>query len=280
MLHTCLTPLVIPNPKFPLDPNAMSHIEVPCGKCPECRKRRAAHWSFRLMQEDKVSKSSYFITLTYETHAVPITPHGFLTLRPSDLSDYWKRLRKRMYDSGCKDKLRYYAVGEYGTKRQRPHYHAIVFNCPSVDMIVDAWSLDGKAIGVVHVGQVSDASIMYTVNYMSKPYIVPAHGRDDRVKEFSRMSKGLGLSYLTPAMIRWIKDDLDRQYVVMPDGWKASMPRYYKDRVFDADEMKVVKFWNRIREDGDVEERSVEAVKQALDMFNDKVRIAEKRNKI
>ena len=47
----------------------LNAIDVPCGKCPNCKKRRVNEWVFRLQEEDKVSSTSYFITLTYDTVA-------------------------------------------------------------------------------------------------------------------------------------------------------------------------------------------------------------------
>ena len=91
----------------------LNAIDVPCGKCPNCKKRRVNEWVFRLQEEDKVSSTSYFITLTYDTVVVPISPNGFMTLKKRDLQLFWKRLRKAI---GKGPKIRYYAVGEYGSK--------------------------------------------------------------------------------------------------------------------------------------------------------------------
>ena len=86
-------------------------VTVPCGKCPNCRSNRASAWSFRLIQEDKRSLSSNFVTLTYATEHVPILKSGYMSLNKSDLQKFFKRLRKLSIQ-----RLRYYAVGEYGGK--------------------------------------------------------------------------------------------------------------------------------------------------------------------
>lgn len=160
---------------------------VPCGRCPDCTARRISGWSFRLMQEDKVSNSSLFITLTYDTSNVHITPNGFMGLRKRDIQLFFKRLRKshgRAHAFNGK-RIKYYAVGEYGGRTMRPHYHIILFNA-SIKLIQDAWNQ-----GQVHYGQVTGASVGYTLKYISKPSKVPLHRNDDRQKEFSLMSKGL-----------------------------------------------------------------------------------------
>lgn len=161
-------------------------ISVPCGKCEQCTKRRISGWSFRLMQEDKISSSSYFITLTYDTAKVPITKNGYMGLSKRDVQLFFKRLRK--VNSG---KLKYYLAGEYGGKTARPHYHIILFNC-DVKTIQDSWDL-----GSIHYGEVTAASVGYTCKYIQKPRRIPLHRNDDRQPEFSLMSKKLGFPILS-----------------------------------------------------------------------------------
>lgn len=172
----CLTPITITNKRTD------EKISVPCGKCPKCLARRISGWSFRLMQEDRISISSHFITLTYAPETVPITKNGFMSLSKRHLQLFFKRLRKNN-DA----KLKYYAAGEYGTIGMRPHYHVLLFNS-SPDTILGAWGQ-----GSIDIGSVSAASVGYTLKYMCKPNRIPLHRNDDRVPEFSLMSKGWGL---------------------------------------------------------------------------------------
>ena len=210
-------------------------IPVNCGKCPYCKKRRVRSWVFRLLQEERRSSSSYFITLTYDndyypnaTPHLPITQSGRRTLKKRDFQLFMKRLRKLQ-----KTKIKYYAVGEYGTKTYRPHYHAIIFNVENIEHINEAWQL-----GSVHIGDVSGASIAYTAKYIDKPKRIPTHKNDDRIKEFSLMSKGLGSNYITRETKKYHKQDITRMYVTHPDGVRVAMPKYYRDRIFNDDEKK------------------------------------------
>lgn len=207
------------------------HIPFPCGKCPPCRKRRTSGWSFRLVKEGERSKSALFITLTYDTQYVPITKNGYMSLDLKDLQKFFKRLRKL-----SNEKLKYYAVGEYGSTKNRPHYHIILFNA-NQEHVKRAWALNNHTIGNYHIGNVSHASIGYTLKYMSKKQQIPQHQNDDRKKEFSVMSKGLGSNYLTEAMIKWHKNLLqERMYIPIEDGKKIAMPRYYKDKMYNEEE--------------------------------------------
>lgn len=183
----CYTPIQIKDTKHG------GLVTVPCGKCETCKKRRVSQWSFRLMQQDKHADSAYFITLTYDTTNVPITRRGYMVLRKRDLQLFFKRLRKRegsvqdvLHDKRDKKPIKYYAVGEYGGQFKRPHYHVILFNLSSPELVLDTWNK-----GEVHFGFVSGASVGYTLKYMSKQSQIPMHKNDDRIREFALMSKDL-----------------------------------------------------------------------------------------
>ena len=121
-------------------------------------------------------------------------------------------------------KIRYYAVGEYGGRFGRPHYHIILFNCsPKID-IQKIWSK-----GLVHIGKVTSASIHYVTGYVindNDNYEIP-----EGVREFSVMSKNLGIGYLEN--YKWNKKEL-RDYVISPSGHKQKLPRYYREKIFNV----------------------------------------------
>lgn len=208
----------------------------PCGKCPQCTARRISAWSFRLMQQDKVCTSAYFVTLTYNTDHVPITPNGFMTLKKEDVQNYMKRLRKLSPNANIK----YYTAGEYGGKTNRPHYHILLFNAGAFE-ITKAWSLDGRSLGDVHFGTVTAASVGYSLKYISKPKRIPMHARDDRLREFQLTSKGLGSNYLNAQVTEWHTQDLtNRMYLNIEGGKKIAMPRYYKDKIYDEHQRQTI----------------------------------------
>lgn len=225
----CYTPYYIENPKKSATERT---IPVPCGKCSHCLKRKASEWQFRMMEEDKVQYNSYFVTLTYNTDNIPITNNGFMTLDKDHITKWLKRLRiyhTRKY--GKEHRLKYFVCGEYGDQHQRPHYHAILFNI-DIECFTRSWQF-----GNVDVGTVSQGSITYVTKYMCKLGKIPQHNRDDRVPEFRRMSKGLGKSYVENAdIIDYHKNDLNRNFVMLPDGIKIAMPRYMREKIYNEDE--------------------------------------------
>jgi len=219
-------------------------LSLPCGKCPECYARRISAWSFRLRKQGQISETAHFITLTYNTNTVPISKHGFMTLDKTDIQKFVKRLRKMHTEN---TKISYYVCGEYGTKTKRPHYHAIIFNA-DINDIENAWKLNNEPLGDIHCGDVSGASIGYTLKYMCKPKQIPQHQNDDRQKEFSLMSKKLGSNYLTTEMVQWHQNDLlNRMYVPIEEGKKIAMPRYYKQKIYtDVQRQKIGKHISKI----------------------------------
>jgi hypothetical protein len=241
--------------------------EVPCGRCVSCLKKRVSNWSFRLIQEEKVCRTAHFITLTYDTQNVPITEDGRMTLDKRDLQLYFKRLRKSQFKrdqescqacagsnkickqlqkSQCnKNKISYYAVGEYGSKTQRPHYHLIIFNA-DIELIEKAWEK-----GAIHAGNVQGASVGYTLKYIHKEkqadpntgkrtYRVGTHPEDSRAMEFSLMSKKLGENYINEKTIAWHHADLLGRYYLPYEGKKLPMSRYYRERIYSEEQKKQI----------------------------------------
>lgn len=170
--------------------NRAEKIPVPCGRCFFCRQRKRAQWTARLMMENYYHDRSVFLTLTFADEHLPNPP--FVSKR--DLQLFFKRFRKLVSPR----KIRYYACGEYGEKRGRPHYHAILFNVSFEDLhyVEQAWPF-----GRVQLDRVEAGSIAYVAGYVSKKFI---HSKEFEVtgevkeKEFALMSRrpALGSDFL------------------------------------------------------------------------------------
>lgn len=228
-MASCITPITIQ-----LKSGTCKSVAVPCGRCLHCKKRRANGWAFRLAQHYKDEYvPAHMLTLTYDTDHVPITPNGFMSLRSKDVQDFMKRLR---YHTG--QKLKYYCTGEYGGKYGRPHYHIIIFGLsdPLGHNLEKSWTF-----GTMHLAPLNEATIGYTLKYITKAQWRAKHDRDDREKPKSLMSKKLGANYITEEIIQWHKQDLlKRMYVVLDGDVKVSMPRYYKEKIYDTYERELI----------------------------------------
>lgn len=190
-----------------------------CGRCLYCRIQRRREWTIRLLHEAYYHKDNMFITLTYAEDPV--------TLVKKDLQDFFKRYR-RYLDVNFDKNIKYYAVGEYGEKHDRPHYHAIIFNdFRSSSELESLWTH-----GMVDVGFVTQDSIRYVAGYVEKKLTgaLADQTYGDRIQPYSVMSKGLGYQFFVDN----IKDILDDKAVYFR-GRRQSIPRYYLKRLSETD---------------------------------------------
>lgn len=205
---------------------------VPCGKCNFCLEVKRAEWSFRLNQEYRIAKSAKFLTLTYDDDHAPLNADSMLPqLYLRDVQLFTKRLRK-LQASESTDRLRYYTVGEYGDRTMRPHYHSIMFNMTNsvTSELPNIWKL-----GHIYVGTVTPQSIHYVTKYVINRH----NDYTGREPPFSIMSTrpGLGSNYL----------DTHKQYhlankrnFTKTNGQIARLPRYYKDKIFTAQDKAIL----------------------------------------
>lgn len=193
---------------------------VPCGSCFGCKKSKIFEWSIRLNCELQTQKGkALFITLTYDDdHYIDSS------LNKKDLQDFLKRLRDKLDYR----KIKYYAVGEYGDKSFRKHFHLIIFNVfyEDKDVINDCWNF-----GFIDIAPVEQGSIYYVVGYVQKK--LEKLLLDDNYYEnlgytrpYMVCSKGIALDY-----IHKYYDVLKRDMGIYLNGKKYPLPRYFREKL-------------------------------------------------
>ncbi len=217
-------------------------INVPCGKCIECRRTYIDGWAFRLENELKASttRTAKFITLTYNDDELYnpennlITENGEFTLNYNHHRNYMQRLRRALPEA----KIKYFTAGEYGERTDRPHFHSIIFNATEQE-ILNSW-----IHGSVHFGDVTENSIRYCLKYALKR--VARVKKSDYVEkntyrspEKSLISKGLGIEYTTkPAIKKYYQNDIERA-VTRENGKQQALPRYYREKFYTKAELSL-----------------------------------------
>ena len=242
--------------------------KIPCGKCTECRLEYSKQWAQRLVCESSLYCENWFITLTYdEDHLLDCIDY---TVSPWTHSlDYVASLRKDHFVKWKKDFLeymryyynvigiRFYMCGEYGSKNHRPHFHAILFNCPIPDLkLVKSVNLGGYNYcyysseilkntwkrGFVMLGNVSWNSCAYVARYVMKKMQGPDHklyyelcdleGYEPIQSEYVNMSRrpGIAREYFENTF----RDVYMVDKVILPDG-KSCKPCKYFDRLYDIE---------------------------------------------
>lgn len=111
--------------------NITRDVQVPCGCCPECLKKKQSAYVCRCIEEAKKLGRVWFITLTYSQENCPKVKSGsteLLSLRREDVKK-WKREVRRTYlkKYGVPfPKFSFLICGEYGSRTHRPHYHGFL----------------------------------------------------------------------------------------------------------------------------------------------------------
>lgn len=228
-----------------------SPISLPCRKCMSCRLERSRQWAVRCMHEAQSHEKTggnCFITLTFDNKYLP--PTGSLNLRL--WQDFMSRYRKR-FGNGIK----YFHCGEYGSKNDRPHYHALLFNTDLPDKVefkkVGGHQLYTSSIleslwpfGFSTVGSVTFDSARYVAKYCTKTVTGKAARQHyERVRfdpdsgellaidhlkpEYATMSNGIGREWYERNKLEVYDHDC-----VVVKGTPQRPPSYY-DSLFQID---------------------------------------------
>ncbi|WNK13817.1 MAG: replication initiator protein [Microvirus sp.] len=224
---------------FPTTP-----LTLPCGRCVGCRLDRAKAWALRCAHEATLWPCSSFLTLTYAPEHLP--QGGSLVKR--DFQLFMKRLRKHL-----NKRVSYYMCGEYGTKGDRPHYHAILFG---EDFLFDRVVISRKrgvtlyrsptldslwGLGFASIGNVTFQSAAYVARYCMKKITgedAEAHYRRvdtdtgevyQLLPEFNQMSlkPGIGQGWFEAYSADVYPDDF-----IVIEGKRVRSPKYY-DRLLE-----------------------------------------------
>lgn len=197
-------------------------IAIDCGKCINCQMRKRKDMSVRLAHEASCHNACCFVTLTYDNEHVPTTcwnsikssdkmfDRGMgtlpeLTLFPRDVQLFVKRIRRHLeYHLGIHG-IRYFAVGEYGSRTHRPHYHIIFFGWKPDDLeflkthngnpVFTSALIQSKwKHGYSSVSEVTPFVAKYAARYVTKKYARLNHLTDDDylVPEFTLQSVRCG----------------------------------------------------------------------------------------
>lgn len=217
-------------------------FQLPCGKCTACRLEYARSWAIRATHEAAIHPQNSFLTLTYSDENL-----GDNKLHYADFQEFIQKLRDRLRtdQDGKAPEIGYMAVGEYGEKTKRAHWHACLFNYrpddPKLkysnelgdpvyksDFLTDIW---GK--GFVDYGDVTFKSAGYCARYALKKINDHGEAGYDQNTDFKPIFK---TSRKYAIGKRWLEKywpdvfNYGHVYIRKPDGTtaKTGIPRYYE----------------------------------------------------
>lgn len=225
-------------------PKGTATLELPCGRCLGCRGNKAVEWGERSKHESSLHEHNVFVTLTYDDQHLPKDSH----LVPEHLQQFVRALRRTIsgprrqgIETNRKKSVRYLACGEYGETYNRPHYHAVLYNCGFSDakrVASDLYESESLSKlwphGAHRIGEATASSATYVAQYALGKQGQGDHDRDGvwRPPPFLRMS-------LKPAIgMQWLEQyyaDMKDGYLVTQNGRKISVPRYYRQKIKEID---------------------------------------------
>lgn len=202
-----------------------------CGHCVPCLLSDQRDWALRLQLEYETSETAWFLTMTYDDDHLPADK----CVAKSAIQKFMNHLRKRL-ERICKERgvkvprLTYFAVGEYGRKTNRPHYHMMLFGFPvhsafqMLRIVEDVWRK-----GFCKV----ESCCVKTCNYIAK-YMTKIDPRPHVVDSFRLMSRrpAIGFTYLQrPDVIEYLNRP-NVSTIRLRDGKCYRIPRAVQRRFF------------------------------------------------
>lgn len=206
-------------------------VEVPCGKCTNCKIQIAKEWALRCCLELPYWEKAIFTTLTFRDSEMTD-----LSIHKTEFSEFIHNIRNDLRKE--KKQIKVLGCGEYGDESMRKHYHAIIFgiglgnekttiskNCETYlsenSIIEKNWTK-----GNVFNGVVTYNSCRYVASYVFKKYY------DDLKEEvyinnglenpFQHTSQGIGRQFFN----EYKNTILDNGYIMF-NGIKHTIPRYF-----------------------------------------------------
>ncbi len=219
-------------------------VEVPCGKCYECRKKKARDWRIRMSEQLRETPHAVFFTGTFTDESIAIICNKY-DINKEDAKEvatkamrlYLERLRK---DNNGKSVL-HWAVTEKGhTNTRRIHIHGIFFmtnyRANFVNFLKRNWSY-----GYCYTGDyVNERTVNYIVKYMTKT--------DLDNPEFTGKvlcSPGIGKNYIKRwgdhhKYIQKQGNEKTNETYIFKNGQKGFLPTYYRRKLYTEEERELL----------------------------------------
>lgn len=203
----------------------MSQQIFDCGKCIQCRKKKAQELATRCVLHASLYENNCFLTLTYDE----TKPSYHNNFNYKDIQNFKKSLRRHC-DYHFKKKIQIFNVHEYG-KNGKKHWHLVVFNHDFPDRTLHTYKnqlplYTSKILeklwphGFNSIGNVTEASAMYQAQYTQKD-LKYGNVADER-KSHSKHS-GIGRDFF----LKHYDQILSLGYIPF-SGKKIPIPRYFQ----------------------------------------------------
>lgn len=238
----CLNPIKMKNPTLRAGQNnggvireelkMFEYVNIPCGWCAECRKKRARDWMIRLKEEMKYNKNNcYFITLTFSDLELELLSKKIKSTEANAIAiKAIKEWRERINRRRGKAMKRFMITERGSNGTERLHMHGIVW-CESKEELKEnlkLWRFGNTDIGY----RCDSGTAAYIVKYMLK--------EDKRgFESIVLCSPGLGAEYVKNNKEKHTyRGRLTNTLYIDDMGRKMGLPTYYKKKLFTYEQRR------------------------------------------
>lgn len=259
----------------------MLFVPIGCGKCMECKAKKAREWSIRLQEEIKVNRNGKFVTLTFSDESIRDLARE-INIEPGyELDNAIAKLATRRFLERWRKKhkisVKHWLVTELGQGKhgkyrgtENLHLHGLLFT-NEIEDITTIWKY-----GFVYIGEyVNNSTVNYSTKYFSKSdKLHPGY------TAIILTSPGMGNNYLksTNAKNNKYQEGETREYYTLDNGKRIGLPIYYRNGIYTEEERN--KLW---KEKLDQETRYVLgekiSTKNGPEAYYKALAIAQRKNK-
>lgn len=230
------------------------YVPIGCGECLECRRQKSQAWRVRLLEELKVNKYAYFITLTFSNEELEklcketdtIECNAVATLAVRRFLERWRKTYKKS--------LRHWLITELGHENtERIHLHGIIFSNDiqlNEELLQKYWKYGKTDIGEY----CNEKTINYIVKYVTK---IDTDHKD--YKAVILCSAGLGEAFTKTLGAQYTykyKKGATPEYYTLNNGNKVALPIYYRNKLFTEEERE--KMWTDRLDKGSIYVNGIE----------------------
>lgn len=247
-------------------------VPVSCGKCVECKKKKAREWQVRLSEEIRHDNKCQYVTMTWSPEGLSKCIEEVTRIKKISgyeldneiathaMRKFLERVRKKIGVS-----YKHWAITEIGGNYYEGlHLHALIWG--DIEIIKEKWQY-----GTVWKGDYVNEK---TINYITK-YV---HKTDLKHKHYNSKilcSKGIGKTYIKRGVNqnKYIPGNTREEYRTR-QGIKLAMPTYYRNKIYTDEEKE--KLWI---EKLDKNEMYIMGVQCTREDYIDGIKEARKLNK-
>lgn len=206
----------------------LKYIEVPCGHCLECKRKKKIEWSIRLGEEIKRNPNPKFVTLTFTEEALKKLSEDINSGECNGIAIRAVRLFLERWRKKYKKSVKHWLITELGSTKhsERIHLHGLLWTDLDFKQITEIWQY-----GIVWCGKYVNQK---TINYITK-YMLKVDDEHQNYQPKILCSKGIGNYKEITSRNVFNGEDTNLMYTFR-NGKQRILPKYYRDKIFDEDQ--------------------------------------------